>query len=299
MLADLRELWNYRELLVIFVQRDLKVRYKNSVLGFGWSLLNPLVQVFTLTLVLQFLGVGQRQPNYHLYVFCAMLPWLFFSTAVMDSTMSLVSFYHLMRRTYFPRELAPLAVVIANLIHFGLATGVFLVYAVANSLFWWAASGRLDFPILPTVLLVPIPMLGLTLLVTGVALVVSVFTLYYEDVRFILDSGLKVLQWLVPVLYLGEQVLAKDPYGQGRIFHTLYMMNPLAGLITGFQRLILVPTKLEVIDPVSRGVTFSAVARMDLAHWGFMLWGLLAAALIALAGHRFFSTRKWKLAERG
>ena len=299
MQADLRELWNYRELLLIFVQRDLKVRYKNSMLGFGWSLLNPLFQVLTITLVLQFLGVGQRQANYHMYVFCAMLPWLFFNTSTMDSTMALVSFHHLMRRTYFPRELAPIAVVIANLIHFGLATGVFLVYSLANSLFWWTVLGRLDIAIQPTVLLIPIPMLGLALLVTGVALFVSVWTLYFEDIRFILDSGMKILYWLVPVLYIGEQILLRDPWGRGKLLHTLYMLNPLAGLITGFQRLTMVPTKLERVDPVTQQVLYSITARMDAAHWGFMFWGVAAAALVALAGHRYFTSRKWKLAERG
>ncbi len=299
MLADLQELWRYRELLLIFIQRDLKVRYKNSVLGFGWSLLNPLFQVLTITLVLQFLGVGQRQQNYHMYVFCSMLPWLYFSTATMDSTMALVSFHHLMRRTYFPRELAPLAVVVSNLIHFGLATAVFLAYSLANSLFWWCAGNSLNISILPTVLLIPIPVVGLTLLATGVALFVSVWTLYFEDIRFILDSGLKIAYWLVPVLYAGERFLLTDPWGKGRLLYTFYMLNPLSALITGFQRLTMVPTRLEKTDPETGQVVMTLVARMSPEHWGFLMISILASALIALAGHRYFCARKWRLAERG
>src|SRR5436305_9665408 len=115
MVDELREIWKYRELLVIFVQRDLKVRYKNSFLGFGWSLINPLLQVLTIAVIIQFV-LKIRIPNYHVYLFCATLPWLFFSTALMDTSLSLVHYYPLMRRVYFPRILVPLASVIYNVI---------------------------------------------------------------------------------------------------------------------------------------------------------------------------------------
>src|SRR5690349_17515854 len=106
MREQFQELWRYRELLIILVQRDLKVRYKNSILGFGWSLINPLVQVLTIALVFKVLGLigGANQPkNVSAYLFCATLPWLFFSTAVMDSSLALAHYHSLMKRVYFPR----------------------------------------------------------------------------------------------------------------------------------------------------------------------------------------------------
>jgi len=285
---DLRELWAYRELLWILVQRDLKVRYKNSLLGVGWTLINPLLQVLTIALVLQFV-MKTRTQNYHAYLFCATLPWLFFSQAVMDTSLSLAHYHKLMRRVYFPREVIPLAAVIANLIHFGIATGVFLLYAGANSLFWWAVQGRLDWPILPTVFLIPIPMLGLTMLVSGLAMFLSVWALYFEDVRFLADSGMRILYWLVPIIYFPDLILGRSDLGRhAGLVYTLYMMNPLASYITAYRKLILPPT-------VALG---TPVAPMGFSEWLFLLAALVTSFAILLAGLRFFSSRKWRLAER-
>lgn len=289
---NLREIWRFRELLFIFVQRDLKVRYKNSALGFGWSLANPLAQVVTITLVLSFLTPpAYRTQNYHVYVFCATLPWLFFSTTLMDAANSLLGHYQIMRRTYFPRELIPMASVVSNLIHFGLAIAVFLAYVLGNALFWWALGKPLNLALQPTVLLLPIPILGLIMLAVGLSLFVSVWTLYFEDMRYILDNGFKVLYWLTPVLYFAEKILTRDPWGRGQLFYTLYMLNPLAALITAFQMLTLRPTKEQG--------TNALVAQMGSSEWIFLGIAMVTSALILLAGLRFFNHRKWALAERG
>jgi ABC-type polysaccharide/polyol phosphate export permease len=288
-MEELRELWKYRELLLIFVQRDLKVRYKNSVLGFGWSLVNPLVQVAIITVVLNVLGNPRLQPkNYHVYVFCAVLPWTFFNQTVMDASMSLLTYYNLLRRVYFPRSLIPLSIVISNLIHFLLATGVFLIYTVVNALFWWIRKGSLDWAIEPSVLLIPIPMLGLTLLVAGIAMVISVWTLYYLDIRFLADSGLRILYWLVPVLYFPEVLVSEDLLGEGRLVYNLYMLNPLSSFITAFRKLMLVPTTVgdRPVPPMGTG------------EWLFLLLALGTSLLVAAAGHRYFISQQWKLAER-
>jgi lipopolysaccharide transport system permease protein len=287
MRQELQELWKYRELLLLFVQRDLKVRYKNSVLGFGWSLLNPLVQVLTLTFVILFLVEPKDRPqNYHVYVFCAMMPWLFFNTALMDSTNALIGYYNLLRKTYFPREILPLAVVIANFIHFLLTTSVLMLYVALNATFWWLKDGTFNWPIQATVVFVPIPMVGLALLVTGLAMFVSVWTLYFEDVRFILDSALKILYWLVPILYFGDAVREKA----GRLAYTIYMLNPLAGFLTAFRKFMLVPTKMLGSESVT--------PPMKLEDWAFLASAALISALLAIAGLRYFNSRKWRLAER-
>lgn len=292
MLSDLRELWRYRELLQIFVQRDLKVRYKNSALGFGWSLLNPLMQVFTLSFVILFLMKQEDRPqNYHMYVFCATLPWLFFNTTLLDSASSLLNYHQLMRRTYFPRELVPLASVAANLVHFGLATGVFILYAFVNSIVNWIVGGSFNLSLLPTVLLLPLPMLGLAMLVTGLSMFLSVWTLYFEDVKYIADSALKILYWLVPVIYWAEMILRRDLGGWNREIYVLYMLNPLAAFITAFRKLALVPTKMLGTNTVT--------PHMTAAEWAFLAIGLLSSAAILALGYRYFCSRKWHLAERG
>ncbi|MGV3724503.1 MAG: ABC transporter permease [Actinomycetota bacterium] len=292
MRADLLEIWRYRELLLMFVQRDLKVRYKNSFLGFGWSLINPLMQVAVLTVVLLFLMPQEnRIENYHAYVFCAMVPWLFFSTAMMDSTNCLLMYYTLLRKTYFPREIIPIASVIANLIHFGLSTVVLFLYLVGIAVFHWLASGSFNLPILWTAILVPLPMLGLAILVTGLSFFVSVWTLYFEDVRYLMDSGLKILYWLVPVIYFSDAILEQNPRGIGKLLYTIYMLNPLSGFITAFRKLTLVPTKMlgtQAVTPPMGG-----------NEWLYLGIGFLTSLVILALGLRYFSSRKWSLAERG
>lgn len=287
---NLREFWAYRELLWVFVQRELKVRYKNSVLGFAWSLLNPLVQVLTLSAVILFLMPQEQRPqNYHAYVFCATLPWLFFSTALMDSTNSLLAYHSLLRKTYFPREILPLTLVITNLIHFLLSTGALFLYLTLNALFWWIRGNPFDLALEPTVVLLPIPIFGLTLLVTGCSLFLCVWNLYFEDVRFILDSALKILYWLVPVIYFGDAVLRR----LGEAPYTLYMLNPLSSLISAFRKLVLPPTRILGVEGPG-AITQPMVAQ----DWLFLGIALLTSAALAAAGLSYFNSRKWKLAER-
>lgn len=293
---ELRELWQYRELLLILVQRDLKVRYKNSILGFGWSLMNPLIQVLTITMVMQFM-MRSKIENYHVYVFCAMLPWLFFSTAVMDACPSLTFYLRLMRRTYFPREIVPLSVLLANLIHFLLATAVFLAYAAVVPLFWWAMGKPLNWPLLPTVFLIPIPMFGLVLLVTGLSMFVSVWTLYFEDMRYLTDSGLRILYWLVPVFYFPDMILIQNPRGLGHLFYTLYMLNPLSAFINAFRKLMLVSTKMPIRLPGTETPADVPIPPMGASEWLFLGVALLTSAALLVAGYRYFCARKWALAE--
>jgi len=298
---ELRLLWRYRELLGILVQRDLKVRYKNSLLGFWWSLLNPLAQVFVITLFLKFLNAGAQTKNYHAYVFCAMLPWLFFQTGLMDSSLSLIVHHGLIRRTSFPREIIPLASVGANLIHLAMATGVFLAWMVVVALGWWLQTGQLDWTLQPTVVLAVIPLAGLLLLVVGISLILSVWALYYEDVRFLLQQGLAVLYWAVPVLYFADLILFRVGSGErGRLLYTLYMLNPLAAFITAFRKLTLPPTVLTIAPPAGQPgeVIVYRVPGMSGEDWLFLGIALLVSAGVALFGYRYFSARKWKLAER-
>jgi ABC-type polysaccharide/polyol phosphate export permease len=289
LISGLRELWKYRELLVMLTQRDLKIRYKNSALGFAWSLLNPLLQVAIITVVLK---IVMRMPveNYHLYVFCASLPWLFFSTAVLDTSFSLVQYEALIRKVYFPRQIIPLVAVCSNFVHFALATGVFLLYALGNAVWNWGFGGRFDFAVQPLVLLTPIPILGLALLVTAAAMVLSVWTFYFHDVRFLADSALRVLYWVVPVLYWPEMLLSRE---RGQLFYNLYMLNPLSSLIDSFRRLMLVPGRLPGPND-----TLVPMKPMGGQEWLFLGIAVLVSAALALLGTRYFESRKSKLAER-
>jgi ABC-type polysaccharide/polyol phosphate export permease len=292
MIRDWGEIWRYRELLYLLVRRDLKVRYKNSVLGFGWSFVNPVLQVLTITLVIQFL-MRVRTNSFHAYVLCAMLPWTFFNTAMMDSCASLVTYYNLIRKTYFPREIIQIASVLANLIHFLASLAIFILYMTFNPLFWKLAQGTWLWAIQPTSLVLFLPIAGLALLVFGLSMFLSVWTLYFEDVRFLTDSVLKILYWTVPVVYFAEIILHRNVRGHGDLIYVLYMLNPLACFISVFRKMMLPATNITLGSETIR------TAGMTPEDWGFLGIALAVSAAIALLGQRYFAARKWRLAERG
>src|SRR5580700_2356821 len=116
MAENLRELWRFRDLLRQLVRRELKVRYKNSALGFLWSIVPPLLQVLVFTFFIA--GIRVKAPNAGAYMLCGVIPWTFTNTAILDSSQSLLINFPIIRKVYLPRQIIPLAIVISNLIHF-------------------------------------------------------------------------------------------------------------------------------------------------------------------------------------
>src|SRR3990172_686447 len=167
MLSELRELVRYRDLLAQLVVRDLKVRYKNSILGFFWSLASPLVQVATITVVVKYV-MQVEIPNYSAYLLVAFLPWMFLQMSLMDASQSVLAHHDLLKKVYFPREVLPLSMVIANLIHFLLALVVFFIYLLI-----------IHAPIVATWWLLPVLVVIELLLVTGLSLFVSCMNVFY------------------------------------------------------------------------------------------------------------------------
>src|SRR6266849_6003019 len=182
MLTELAELYRFRELLWILVLRDLKVRYKNSALGFAWSLINPAVQVAVISFVVKnFMHLDV--PNLSAYIFCAFLPWSFFQLALLDTSHSLIVNERLMKKVYFPREIIPLSLVLSNLIHLLLAILVFLVYLL---LLAFVSPHKVGAPLLPTLAWIPFLILIELLLITGLSLVISAVSMFYEDVKYLM-----------------------------------------------------------------------------------------------------------------
>ena len=122
----LLELWRYRYLLQMFARRELKVRYKNSALGLVWSIIPPLMQLFVYTFL--FKGVlALNIPNYAPYLLCGLIPWTFFSSALMDSSQSLLVNQGIIKKVYLPREIIPLSLVISNAVHLFISWAVFFI----------------------------------------------------------------------------------------------------------------------------------------------------------------------------
>ena len=215
------ELWEYRELLGFLVWRDVKVRYKQTVLGAAWAILQPLMTMVMFTLLF---GRWAKMPSdgipYPVFAFAALLPWTFFSNAVSSAASSLVGNTHLISKVYFPRLLIAMAPIGTGLVDFAVALGVMLVllafYGVGVS--WQLAA-------IPALLL-------LTLVIAfGVGSLLAALCGTYRDVRYVVPPLLQLWMFASPVIY---------PVGliPARLRWLLYL-NPLVGAIDGFRSALL------------------------------------------------------------
>lgn len=292
MLSELKELYRYRELLWTFVVRELRIRYKNSVLGFFWSILNPLVTVLVMTVVFKYV-LGVRVPNYSAYLLAAYLPFMFFQLALLDSAQSILTQLPLLKKIYFPREILPIGSVIANFLHFILAMGVFFVYLL---FVWWLNPG--ENPFRATVIALPL-LIGFQFCLTlGLALFISAMNTFYEDVKYLVSVGLYLLFFLCPILYFVEQVYAAThspdipPAWQDALF-TVYNLNPIAMLLVGYRKLMLDP------QPITITRTGDVIETHNLAlDWGLLGIAGAVSVLVLVLGYAYFNSVKWKFVER-
>jgi homopolymeric O-antigen transport system permease protein len=277
-LSELKELYRFRELLWILVLRDLKVRYKNSALGFAWSLINPAVQVAVISFVVKnFMKVDV--PNLSAYIFCAFLPWSFFQLALLDTSHSLIVNERLMKKVYFPREIIPLSLVLSNLIHLLLAILVFLVYLVV----------LVRAPLMPTLARIPFLILIELFLITGLSLVISGVSVFYEDVKYLMTVLLQVLYFAVPVMYFVEQVKHSTPNSNSHgLLLKVYMLNPLVTIITAFRAWMLEPIYIPNLK-----TTTSAIVPIN-----YLLFTTAVSFAVAIAGYALFNRMKWSFVER-
>jgi len=278
MLSELRELYRYRDLVVQLVIRDLKIRYKNSVLGFFWSLLNPLVQVAFITIVIKFV-LRVHLDNYSAYVLAAFLPWMFFQMSLLDASDSVLKHHDMLKKVYFPREALPVSLVISNLIHLVLAFVVFFVYLVTIP----------RAPILPTALLLPVLMAIQFIFNLGVAFFISCLNVFYEDTKFIVAVALNALFYATPVMYVSELVYSALPSAHKGLLWTLYQVNPLNALLIAYRKILLNPFS----DFQLKGASLTDMP----LNYGYLGIAALISILLAIAGYHFFNKRKWMFAE--
>ena len=290
MLGELKELWKYRALLSTMVSRDLKIRYKNSFLGFLWSMINPLTTVVVLTFV--FKGINALQtPNYSAYLLAGYLPYMFFQSALMDSAQSVVGNLNLIKKIYFPREILPLASIISNFIHLILAIGVFFVYLLSIAV-WHHDSSVFQW----SILLLPVALIINFFLVTGLGLLFSALNVFYEDVKYIISIGLYMLFFLCPIMWFSE-ITYYPPSGSFRKFFLVHL-DPVATMAMFYRKILLPPekvqlpnTNLPITDPKAYGAGLPI-------NW--TLVGITAAfsVFILFYGYHVFNKMKWKFVER-
>lgn len=214
---DLRALWEYRELLYFFIWRDLKVRYKQTVLGFVWVILQPLMPMIVFSV---FFGVLVKVPSdnipYPLFTYAALLPWQLFAYAFYASSESLVNNQGLVTKVYFPRLLVPLSVIMGGLIDFLIALPLLIgmLYYYGIGLTW-------------SVLALPLFILLTLLSALGLGLWASALHVQYRDVHHIISFSTQFLMFATPIFYPAS--LVPDPW---RLLHGL---NPMVGVVEGFR----------------------------------------------------------------
>jgi ABC-2 type transport system permease protein len=217
------DLWRYRELLVGLVRKELKVKYKDSALGFLWSMLNPALYLVVFWIVFaKFLGSGV--PDFHIFLLSGLLVWNLFNGGVLGGTGSVVAGGSLVKKVYFPRVIMPLSAVGASLVHFFLQSVVLLL---ALAIFRY----NVDWAYVP--LLVP-ALLVLLLLTAGVATLCSAVNVYMRDTQHLVELGMLAWFWLTPIVYPYRSVTDKlisegAPSG-------ILLLNPLTPIVLTFQR---------------------------------------------------------------
>ncbi|HEY0866301.1 MAG TPA: ABC transporter permease, partial [Fimbriimonas sp.] len=231
MLKELRELWRFRELLISMVQRELRIRYKNSVFGFFWSFINPLVTTLVMWVVFGKL-LNNGVENFSAYVLAAYLPFMFFQFAVMDSAQSVLASLPIVKKVYFPREILPLAGILSNFIHFLLGFVVFFGFLLAIYLWSLIRGGGSVVPFQATTVFLPVLLAISLMLAIGVGFIVSALNTFYEDVKYITGVILYLLFFLCPIMYFVEGIANSDYNlnSANQLVYKLYMLNPVAVL---------------------------------------------------------------------
>jgi len=213
----LQELWEYRELLYFLVWRDVKVRYKQTVLGAAWAIIQPF---FTMVVFSLFFGKLAKMPSdgipYPLFSFAALVPWAFFANGLSQASNSVVGSAHLITKVYFPRLVVPISGVVSGIVDFALAFVVLL-------------GMILFYGMVPTLNILWLPFLLLLALVTalGVGMWFSALNVQFRDVRYILPFLTQFWMFATPIVYPSS--LLPEPW------RTVYGLNPMVGVVEGFR----------------------------------------------------------------
>jgi len=214
---NLRDLWTYRELILFLTWRDLKVRYKQTLLGASWAVLQPFLTMVVFSI---FFGGLAEVPSdgvpYPIFSYTALIPWTLFSKALQDASRSLVASSHMITKVYFPRMILPLASVMAGLVDFMIAFVVLL-------------GMMIYFDIFPTGNIWTLPLFLLLALITavGVSFWLSALNVLYRDIGYVLPFLTQFWMFITPIAYPSSMVPEQ--------WQALYAVNPMTGVVEGFR----------------------------------------------------------------
>ena len=237
-LQNIKEIFSYREMINAFIRRDLRGRYKGSVLGFLWTFINPLLQLCVYSVVFSVILRVDR-PKYYLFLFVALIPWIFFSSSVQGGSSCIIAYKDMVKKIYFPREVLPIATVTTNFVN------MLFCFIVIFGVIIFSRT-----PLNPLALLCLIPVFLVEyILALGMAFLVSAVTVYLRDMEHILGIVLMAWQYLTPVLYDYEMVPEQ--------FRLIFSLNPMTPIISAYRDILYyskVPNLLTLISALVMGI---------------------------------------------
>ena len=214
----IKEIYNYRHMLKTLIKQDIDGRYKGSVFGFLWSLLNPLLLLVVYSLVFQIIFKADIE-NYPIYLFICLMPWNMFANTIFNGTMCVSNNSSIIKKVYFPREVLPLSVVVSNVIQYCYSFVIVLLALLISGVgvSWY-------------ILLLPLIVLIQAIFSLGIIMILGAVNVYIRDVQYIMTPVMMIWMYATPILYSINMVPEK--------YLSLYMLNPMANLIKAYQDIL-------------------------------------------------------------
>ena len=237
-MSNLKEIYEYREMIFSLVRRDLRGRYKGSVLGFLWTFINPLLQLVVYTLVFSVI-MRSNIDKYYIFLFVALVPWIFFSSALTGGASCIMSSQDMVKKIYFPREVLPIAYITSSFVNMILTFLVVFVVLVVT-----------QFGInMTAILYMPIIMAIEYIVALGICFLASALSVYFRDLQYILGIVAMAWQFLPPVMYSQEMVetsLAAHP----KLLY-IWNLNPTTPIINAYRQILYYKTAPDLSTLVS------------------------------------------------
>jgi homopolymeric O-antigen transport system permease protein len=248
-LVDFRELYRYRDLLYFLTFRSIRVLYAQSAIGIGWAVLQPLCSMIVFTVVFgMFAGIKSDGKPYAVFSLAALVPWTYFSNALLEASNSLVNQAQMITKVYFPRVILPLSAVLAKLIDFAIAMLMLVVL-----LCWYRMAPSWN------VLFLPLLVVIMVTAAAGLGMWFTALAIHYRDVKYGLSFVTQLIMYASPVVYSANIIPEK--------WQSLYALNPMVGVIEGFRAALLGTRTMP---------------------WDWIATGSLSAAAMLLTGLLFF-----------
>ena len=251
MINQIKAIYEYREMIFSLVKKDLRGRYKGSILGFLWTFINPLLQLVVFTLVFSvIMRAGYEQ--YYLFLFVALVPWMFFATSVQDGSTSILREKDMVKKIFFPREVLPIATVTSGFVNMLLTFIVIFIVLIF--------SGRgIN---LMAIICLPVVMIVEYILCLGIALIVAALTVYLRDLQYILGILVMALQYLTPVMY-GIDIVENS--GAPSYCIQLFYLNPMTPVIEIYRDILYykqVPQLNTLLIALGMGIVFVMIGEL-------------------------------------